>query len=174
MPKSLKMKYVKEEWYTREIWYGQEGGICSAMNWNWNLKLIYLVKKCSFGTKWYKKKTLLDSNPRPVSLKDLRLRPTFHYVHYFLIQIDLKIIVIFFMKNLGRCSYSRNFKQNRQFCKFLQSTENSGRSRKPYVLSCWATRQCLYMVLLISIFPVMVEKEGSHYDDGSIFLKFKM
>jgi hypothetical protein len=28
-----------------------------------------------------------------------------------------------FIKNLGRCSYARTFKQNRQFCKLLQSTK---------------------------------------------------
>jgi hypothetical protein len=43
-----------------------------------------------------------------VSLKDLRLRQKINHAHYFLIKVDLEIVLIFLHKKIGRYHYDRN------------------------------------------------------------------
>jgi hypothetical protein len=47
----------------------------------------------------YSESSLELSAQGPVSLKTLRLRPEFNYVHYFLVYIALKMILILFKEN---------------------------------------------------------------------------
>jgi hypothetical protein len=67
---------------------------------------FHYVTVCVTWRKWRSSLTLTPSPPNfvichgPVLLKELRLRPKFSYLHYFLIQADLKIILIFY-KELG-------------------------------------------------------------------------
>jgi hypothetical protein len=42
-------------------------------------------------------------------------------VYYFLSQVHLKIVLIFCMKKLRRCTYARNFKRNHRICKPVTS-----------------------------------------------------
>jgi hypothetical protein len=78
------------------------------------------------------------------------IRPKFNYFHFFFFFYNSSGFengFNLFIDNLGICSYTRNFKPNRRFCKLLQSTENSGHSSK----SCCATHITCTIVLDLDI-----------------------
>jgi hypothetical protein len=100
--------------------------------------------KLNIATWWYN-----ETDLGPVSLKDVRLRPKFDYIHYFQMPVDLKIILMFlYKKKLGRCSYARNLKQNRQFCKLAQSTENSGHTQCSLSVHIFFLNYCSYKIIV--------------------------